>query len=109
MIPDGGGLNEGDSTTTCRSFDVLPRTAPVTGVDNKLSESTGISPGGSFGDDLSAAVDGVSGTGDREVERANWFGSTRRVPRRSVKFVATGVGGSTFNKGPLSVVGLGGL
>jgi hypothetical protein len=104
MFLGGGGFNEGDSMTGC-SFNVLgvlPRTTPV---DNKSSEATGISPEGNFGDDLSAAVDGVSGTGDREVERAGWFGSSRRVPRRSVTFVATGVGGSMYKKGVPSVVG----
>lgn len=126
MTADGGSLNEGDLPITSGCvFDVLgvlSSTIPETGagsrtvdavgcedstgsanllemgLDNKSSMIAGISPDGNFGDDLPVAVNGVSGAGDREVERVGWFSSSRRVPGRSVTSVTTGVGGSTFNK-----------
>lgn len=61
-----------------------------------LSVTTGMSPEGSFGDDLSVIVNGVSGTEGGEAERAGSFGCIRRVPRRSVTFTATGVRASAF-------------
>ena len=95
IITDGGGLNEEESMTTGgRVFDgvrVLSRTIPEavansrtvdvvdcegpgglreTRVGGKISATDGISPGGSFGDDLSTTVNGVSGIGDSKGERA---------------------------------------
>jgi len=129
MIIDGGGLNEGESITTgvrapdcvgvlsrtvpeigasSRGVDVVDREASAglreTGVEGNISVAIGKSPEGSFGDDLSTTVNGVSGMEDGEGERARWVGSNRRFPRLSVTFKATGVGGSTVKEGLSSAV-----
>jgi len=70
------------------------------GVEGNPSVTIGKHSGGSFGDDLSTTVNGVSGTEDGDGERVRCRGSSRRLPRLSVTVEATGVGGSAPKEGP---------
>lgn len=93
MVIDDGGLNEGESITAggcvfdgvgvfsraipeaganSRTADVVGCEGPAglreTRVGGKICVAGGISPEGSFGDDLSTVFNGVSGTEDGEDE-----------------------------------------
>ena len=97
-----------ETRASSRAVDVVDREEleglRETGVEGNLSVTIGKSSGGNFGDDLSTIVNGVSGMGDGESERACWFSSNRRSPRRSATFEATGVGGPALKAGLYSAV-----
>ena len=99
-IPGTGVSSQTVDVVNCEE----PAGLRETGVEGGLSVGIGTSSGSSFGDDLSTMVNGVSGMGDREGERARWFSSNRRLPRRSVTFEVTGVGSSTLKEGVFSAV-----
>ena len=95
MIPETGADSRTVDVNDCEE----PGGLRETRVESKLSLEIGISPGGSFGDDLSTTVNGVAGTEGGEGEEVCRSVSSRRLPPRSVTFKATGVGGSTPMEG----------